>query len=63
MDNCDKRQVLAERIARFNFDPTDENQQAVMEIVREVDPAGYLNLVKCQCAYEFHMILEAILNP
>lgn len=63
MDNSDKRKILAERIARFNFDPTDEHRQAVMEIVQEVDPVGYRNLEKCQCAYEFHMILEAILYP
>jgi len=63
MDISDKRKILAERIAAFNFDSTDENRQVVMEIVRDVDPAGYQNLVKCQCAYEFHMILEAILYP
>ena len=57
------RQRLKELIDRFNFDPSGENKSALLEIVREVNPTGYGHLVKCRCAYEFHMILETLLDP
>jgi len=61
--NKSDRQLLKEHIDRFNFDPTDEQRAVVLDIVRRVDPKGYDNLMKSQCAYEFHMILDAILDP
>ena len=56
-------QLLRERIAAFNYDPTDKQRSMLLDVVEKVDPKGYNNLMKCQCAYEFHMILEAILDP
>lgn len=61
--NENDKQLLKERIEAFNFDPTDEHRELVLDIVKKVDPKGYHNLIKSHCAYEFHMILDAILNP
>ena len=57
------RQRLFEHIALFAYDTSDEQRAILLDVVKKVDPRGYHNLMKSQCAYEFHMILEAILNP
>ncbi len=61
--NKQDKQRLKKHIDRFELDTSDEHRSSLLKVVRKVDPKGYDNLMKCQCAYEFHMILEAILNP
>ena len=61
--NEDDRQLLKKHIALFENDLSDEQRDILLDVVKKVDPKGYANLMKCQCAYEFHMILDAILNP
>jgi len=61
--NKDDRQLLKYHIDLFNFDPSDEKRAVLLDVVKKVDPRGYDNLMKSQCAYEFHMILDAILDP
>ncbi len=63
MNRQDTRQLLKERIAEYNRDPDDEQLPMLLELVKKVDPKGYSNLMMCQCAYEFHMILESIIDP
>ncbi|MCE5248653.1 hypothetical protein LLG96_00385 [bacterium] len=61
--NEQQRQLLEEHIALFENDESDEQRAILLDVIKEIDPRGYQNLMKSQCAYEFHMILEAILNP
>ena len=58
--NEQDRRLLDELIAQFQFDPDDDNRKRLLDVVRRIDPKGYGNLMKSQCAYEFHMILEAM---
>jgi len=60
--NEQDRQLLKEHIELFQYDPDDEHRKKLLAVVRKIDPKGYDNLMKSQCAYEFHMILEAIKN-
>jgi hypothetical protein len=57
------RQLLKEHIALFEHNPSDEQCAILLDVVKKVDPRGYDTLMKSQCAYAFHMILKAILDP
>ena len=57
------RQLLKEHIALFEHDESDEQRAILLDVIKKIDPRGYQNLMKSQCAYEFHMILKAILDP
>jgi len=61
--NDNDRQLLKDQIALFQYDVSDEQRNKLLDVVKTVDPKGYEHLIKSQCAYEFHMILEAILDP
>jgi len=58
-----ERQLLKKHIELFAHDVSDEQRNTLLDVVKKIDPNGYGNLMKSQCAYEFHMILEAILDP
>ena len=62
MKKNDNLQLLKERILLYNRNPDDEQLPMLFELVKDYDPRSYEFLIKTQCAYEFHMILESILD-
>ena len=58
-----EHRLLEKHIVLFENDVSDEQRDALLEVVRKVAPEGYKHLMKSQCAYEFHMILRALLDP
>jgi len=59
----EEHRLLEKHIALFENDVSDEQRNTLLEVVRSVAPEGYNHLMKSQCAYEFHMILRALLDP
>jgi len=53
---------LKELISAFNFDPGDNERTCLLDFVKKVDLQGYNHLMKSQCAYEFHMILDSLID-
>ena len=59
----DEHRLLEKHVALFENDVSDEQRDTLLNVVKRVDPKGYGHLMKSQCAYEFHMILRALLDP
>ena len=60
--NEEDMQHLKKLVAAFNFNPDDKERARLLEFVKKVDSKGYGHLMKCQCAYEFHMILDSLID-
>ncbi len=57
-----ERRFLEAEVERYRYDVSEERRQALIEAVRQVSPDTYGHLMKSQCAYEFHMIIDALLD-
>ena len=60
MDEENGRRALGDLISRYNRDPDDELVSEILVLVGKFQPEMLGHLERCQCAYEFHMILESI---
>ncbi len=49
-------------IRAYNRDPDAAVLPEMLDCVKTVDPEMWGHMQKCRCAYEFHMMLESLLQ-
>lgn len=62
MENRDIKMRLATMIRAYNRDPDAAMLPVLFDCVKTVDPEMWGHMQRCRCAYEFHMMLESLLQ-
>ena len=61
-DKKNLKKILADRIRDHKKLNSNESLSAIVEILEKVDPEGFRKLKKSQCAYEYSMIVEYLIE-
>ena len=60
--NEDQKTILAAKIREYKENQNDDTLSALVDILKKVDPEGCMHLEKSQCAYEYSMIIEYLIE-